>query len=64
MSNETGDVWIVFNGEIYNHGDLRRVLEGKGHTFRTRSDTEAIVHAYEEWDTGCLDRLSPAACRW
>ena len=57
MSNESGDVWIVFNGEIYNHGDLRRVLEGKGHTFRTRSDTEAIVHAYEEWDTACLDRL-------
>src|SRR5215468_4032133 len=57
MSNETGDVWIVFNGEIYNHGDLRRVLEGKGHTFRTRSDTEAIVHAYEEWDTACLERL-------
>src|SRR6185503_6399217 len=48
MSNETGDVWIVFNGEIYNHATLRRLLEQKGHVFRTRSDTEAIVHAYEE----------------
>jgi asparagine synthase (glutamine-hydrolysing) len=57
MSNESGDVWIVFNGEIYNHRDLQRILEGKGHTFRTRSDTEAIVHAYEEWGPACLDRL-------
>src|SRR5512137_2137473 len=44
MSNEDGSLWIVFNGEIYNHRMLRTDLEAKGHTFRTRSDTEAILH--------------------
>ncbi len=48
MSNEDGSIWIVFNGEIYNHHELRRDLEARGHRFRTHSDTEAIVHAYEE----------------
>ncbi len=57
MANEDGSVWLVFNGEIYNFRELRHLLEGKGHRFRTHSDTEGIVHAYEEWDTGCLDRL-------
>ncbi len=57
MSNEDGSVWLVLNGEIYNFPELRRLLEGKGHRFRTRSDTETIVHAYEEWDTRCLERL-------
>jgi len=57
LSNEDGSVWIVFNGEIYNHVELHGLLESKGHTFSTRSDTEAIVHAYEEWDTACLERL-------
>jgi asparagine synthase (glutamine-hydrolysing) len=49
LSNEDGTLWIVFNGEIYNHVELRAQLEPLGHRFRTRSDTEAIVHAYEQW---------------
>ena len=53
MSNEDGTVWIVFNGEVYNFADLRTRLEAKGHKFRTGSDTEAIVHAYEEWGSEC-----------
>src|SRR5579862_3609303 len=57
VSNEDGSVWLTFNGEIYNFPELRHELETKGHRFRTRSDTETIVHAYEEWDTACLDRL-------
>ena len=48
MANEDGTVQIVFNGEVYNHADLRRGLEAGGHFYRTRSDTETIVHAYEE----------------
>lgn len=57
LSNETGDVWIVFNGEIYNHAQLRRELESKGHQYRTHSDTETIVHAYEEYGRRCVSRL-------
>jgi asparagine synthase (glutamine-hydrolysing) len=58
LANEDDTVWIVFNGEIYNHLELRRQLVARGHRFRTRSDTEAIVHAYEEWGvTGCAERL-------
>jgi asparagine synthase (glutamine-hydrolysing) len=49
LSNEDGTVWITFNGEIYNHAELRSRLEQRGHVFRSRSDTEAIVHAYEEY---------------
>ena len=57
MSNEDGSVWITFNGEIYNHADLRPGLESKGHRFRSRTDTEAIVHQYEETAEDCLSSL-------
>jgi asparagine synthase (glutamine-hydrolysing) len=58
MANEDGSVRLVFNGEIYNHAALRTELEGLGHRFRTdHSDTEAIVHAFEEWGIECLHRL-------
>ena len=48
---------VVFNGEIYNHRELRRELESAGHSFRSRSDTEAIVHGYEQWGAGVVERL-------
>ena len=57
MSNEDGMGWITFNGEIYNFHELRQELETKGHLFRTESDTEVIVHAYEEYGRDCLSRL-------
>ena len=55
--NETGNVGVVFNGEIYNFRQLRKTLEGRGHAFRTHSDTEVIVHAYEEWGEQCVREL-------
>ncbi len=57
MCNEDGTVWITFNGEIYNFQELRADLQSHGHVFRTNSDTEAIVHAYEQYGRECLDRL-------
>jgi asparagine synthase (glutamine-hydrolysing) len=57
MSNEDGSVWITFNGEIYNFREVRAELEAQGHVFQTDSDTEVIVHAYEEYGRQCLDRL-------
>lgn len=57
LSNEDGSVWIVFNGEIYNYREIRPELEARGHRFRTRSDTEVIVHAYEEWGVDALQRF-------
>jgi asparagine synthase (glutamine-hydrolysing) len=58
MASEDDRCWIVFNGEIYNHKPLRRALEARGHRFRTVSDTEVILHAYEEYGPGCLERLN------
>lgn len=58
MTNEDGTVHIVYNGEVYNHRDLRRELESHGHTFRTDADTEALLHGYEQWGRdGLLERL-------
>src|SRR5262245_41785850 len=57
MSNARGDIQITFNGEIYNFRQLRLELEKLGHRFRTRTDTEAIICAYEQWDVNCLAKL-------
>ena len=57
MSNEDGSIWIVFNGEIYNHNELRPRLQARGHRYKTRCDTETILHAYEEFGEDALDRL-------
>jgi asparagine synthase (glutamine-hydrolysing) len=57
LSNEDGTVWVTYNGEIYNHADLRPELEAAGHVYRTRCDTEAIVHAYEQWGDACVSRF-------
>lgn len=58
ISNENGTVWTVFNGEIYNYRNLRQVLIEKGHRFATQTDTETIVHAYEEYGEACVKHLS------
>ena len=58
MSDEEQSVWVVFNGEIYNFQELREELEGFGHIFRTRSDTEVIVHGYKQWGDEVLNRLN------
>jgi asparagine synthase (glutamine-hydrolysing) len=57
MANEDETVWIVYNGEVYNHADLRPGLERRGHSYRTRSDTETILHLYEEEGERCVERL-------
>src|SRR3989442_269105 len=57
LSNEDGTCWIVFNGEIYNHHGLRQALIERGHRFRTVSDTETILHGYEEFGPAVVDRL-------
>ena len=57
MSNEDDTVWITYNGELYNHAALRPGLEAAGHRYRTRSDTETIVHLYEEEGERCVERL-------
>src|SRR5579875_2914326 len=54
MSNETGALWITFNGEIFNHADLRPPLEKAGHRYTTRCDTETIVHSYEQFGPECV----------
>ncbi len=57
LSNEDGTIWIVFNGEIYNYQELRAFLLGRGHSFTTQTDTEVIVHLYEEMGVQCLEKL-------
>lgn len=57
LSNEDGTIWIVFNGEIYNHLSLREQLITKGHKFKTRTDTETIVHLFEEYGSDCVKYL-------
>jgi asparagine synthase (glutamine-hydrolysing) len=57
LCNENGTVWIVFNGEIYNFQELRRELESYGHKFNSHTDTEVIVHSYEQWGTECVRKL-------
>ena len=58
LANEDETLWILFNGEIFNYVELRRELEALGHRFRTHSDTEVIVHAYEAWGNGCFSRFN------
>lgn len=58
MTNETGDLVIVYNGEVYNFQSLRMELETLGHRFHSHSDTEVVVHAYQEWGEACLDRFN------
>jgi asparagine synthase (glutamine-hydrolysing) len=57
MANEAETCWIVYNGEVYNFRDLRQELNARGHCFHTRSDTEVIIHAYEEWGCQCVQHL-------
>ena len=57
LSNEDGTIWVIFNGEIYNHADIRPDLEARGHRYRTHADTETIVHAYEEWGDDCVHKF-------
>ena len=58
VANEDESVWLVYNGEVYNYRELRAELEAAGHLFRTHCDSEAIVHAYEEWGPGCAARFN------
>jgi len=58
ISNETGDIWVIYNGEIYNFQVVRAELETRGHIFKTRTDTEIIVHAYEEYGDDCVKHFN------
>lgn len=57
MANEDKTVWVTFNGEIYNFKELRKVLKGTGHQFRSQTDTEVVIHGYEEWGLDCVDHF-------
>src|SRR5216684_5952801 len=58
IHNEDSTIWVVQNGEIYNHLELRKLLIGAGHSFNTESDTEVLVHGYEEWGGEMVERLN------
>jgi asparagine synthetase B (glutamine-hydrolysing) len=58
MCNEDGSIWLVYNGEIYNYLELRRDLEQKGHRFSSNTDSEVIIHSYEEEGTKCLQKFN------
>lgn len=58
MKDESGRIWLVHNGEIYNFPEIKETLIAKGHRFNSRSDTEVIIHAYMEWGLGCVDRFN------
>src|SRR4029077_15589204 len=58
MHNEDSTVWVVQNGEIYNHLDLRKAALPPGHSFNTEADTEALLHGYEEWGEEMVERLN------
>jgi len=58
IPNEDGTLWIVFNGEVFNHPELRVELERRGHRFSTRSDSEVVLHAYEEYGADCVNRFN------
>src|SRR5690242_4058382 len=66
MVSEDGDTAIAFNGEIYNHREIRKQLEALGHRFRSNCDTETVLHAFLEWDTACFARMRGmfAAALW
>jgi asparagine synthase (glutamine-hydrolysing) len=57
LTNENNTIWLTFNGEIYNFLELKKILEHKGHVFRTHSDSEVIVHSYEEWGVDCVSKF-------
>ena len=57
MSYDDGNLWVTYNGELYNFPEIRAELEGRGHVFRTRTDTEVLLAAYAEWGEECLDRF-------
>lgn len=58
MPNEDRSIWVMLNGEIYNYIELRQELVAKGHVFSTKSDTEVVLHAYEEYGEACVDRFN------
>ena len=58
MSDREESVWVIFNGEIYNFPELKRELEGYGHVFRTKCDTEVIIHGYKQWGDDVLNHLN------
>jgi asparagine synthase (glutamine-hydrolysing) len=57
MCNEDGSIWITYNGEVYNFNEIRKALQTAGHSFHSKTDTEVIIHAYEQWGMDCLQRF-------